>query len=373
VARLRQIQQLVTPVTASPFSLRTLRLRDFRCIEHADLVLHASATVITGGNGAGKTSLLEAIHVLGRGRSFRSPDGRSLVRDGAQAADVVAEIEAGNLGYRLGAHCSSEGLTVSLDGHNDPRLADLARLMPVLALDASATDLIQGAPEIRRRLLDWGLFHVEHGYLEAWRRFRRALNQRNAGLRLGAGSAELTAWDREYLDAAAAVDGARQRYIRRLQPVFQAAVAGLLEFPAEVGYAPGWRADESLADVISAAREGDRAQGMTRFGPHRADLTIQVDSRKAKARSSRGHQKLLGAALVFSQARLVAEARGDRVVLLVDEPEADLDRVHTERLVTSLRDTPAQLVIASIACGEALQALGGAMFHVEHGEVKALL
>lgn len=350
-----------------------MRLRDFRCIAHAELALDPAVTIITGDNGAGKTSLLEAIHILGRGRSFRSPDGRSLIRDGTSVVEIHAEIAIGELGHRIGARLDSEGLAVSLDGACDTRLAELARLMPVLAFDSSATELIHGAPDSRRRLLDWGLFHVEQSYLDSWRRFRRALNQRNAGLRNGSSSGELDAWDQEYLQAATAVNRARQAYARHLQPMFQAVATSLLDVGAELGYAPGWKNEEPLAEVLAAARDGDRVQGVTRFGPHRADLVIEMDARRARSRSSRGQQKLLGAALILSQTMLVARAREDRVILLVDEPEADLDRPHTERLLTVLQQLPAQLVIASISASTALHRLGGTMFHVEHGEVKALL
>jgi DNA replication and repair protein RecF len=335
--------------------------------------LDPAVTIFTGGNGAGKTSLLEAIYVLGRGRSFRSPDGRSLIRDGTESAEISADIIDRGLTRRIGARVARDGLSVFLDGHRDPRLTDLARMMPVLSLDAGTTELVQGSPDNRRRLMDWGLFHVEQNYLEVWRHFRRALSQRNAGLRAAASAAELDAWDREYLEAAAAVDAVRQRYAERLSPVFRATASKLLDTAAEINYMAGWRSEQSLAQVIEEAREGDRAQGVTRFGPHRGDLTIQLDSSRARARSSRGQQKLLGAALILSQARLVAGAREDRVILLVDEPEADLDRTHTGRLVTSLRAAPVQLVVAAIERSDLLGKLGGAMFHVEHGEVKALL
>ena len=356
-----------------PLHLRLVRLRDLRCFEAAELPLHPEITVLTGGNGAGKTTLLEAIHVLGRGRSFRSPEHGSLIRTGAESASVVGWIRQAAADRAIAVDIQPRGLECRLDNDSNARVADLARAMPVQIIDAGAQELIRGAPEARRRLLDWGLFHVEHGYLTAWRRFRRALDQRNAGLRSGVAASELDIWDQELIDTGITVHRLRLEYFQRLGPLFSALAGQLLGVEAEMAYLQGWSLEKDFGEVLREARGGDIAQGLTRSGPHRADLRIDCEAQRARWRSSRGQQKLLGAALVLSQIRLVTEARGDGMILLVDEPEADLDTAHSERFVTALRRLPVQLVVATISTSKLLMELPGSMFHVEHGAVKALL
>jgi DNA replication and repair protein RecF len=355
-----------------PFHLRTIRIRNFRCLEHTELELHPDATVISGGNGAGKTSVLEAIHLLGRGQSFRTADPRTLIRSGAAIAEVGGTFRE-NAGDRaVTVHIAANGLSLELDGGSSAR-ATLARALPLLIMDAGVQELVQGSPEQRRRLLDWGLFHVEHRYLDIWREYRRALQQRNASLRLGSDPAELETWDEALSKAGTAVHELRHAYVLRLLPVFSELVRQLLETPSHITYSRGWPEDRDLREALRASRAADVAQGQTRHGPHRGDVVVELDEERARGRSSRGQQKLLGAALVLGQTRLVAAAREDRVLLLVDEPEVDLDALHAARLITVLRRSPAQLVVAAITGGELLREGGGAMFHVEHGAVKALL
>lgn len=363
------------PATASPRppALRTVRLKDFRCFAEAELPLHPRLTTIVGGNGSGKTSLLESIFVLVHGRSFRSPDPRALIRSGAGAADLSGAFDDGLGERQLGAHVEAGQVALQLDRVPNPRRAELARLVPLQVLDADLHDLIQGGPERRRRLLDWGLFHVEHPYLGHWQRFRRALAQRNASLRAGGDPAELEAWDQEFVTASLAVDELRRVYVQRLLPRFAELAGTALGVEVEGQYRPGWPAGEALDQVLRAARAADLAQAQTRAGPHRADIAVTVRSRTARWHASRGQLKLLGAAVVLSQARLVAEVTRRPVVLLVDEPAADLDAAHLARYADLLRGCPAQLIVAGIEAHPAFFASEGHLFHVEHGAVKALL
>jgi DNA replication and repair protein RecF len=200
------------------------------------------------------------------------------------------------------------------------------------------------------------------------------LAQRNAALRVGAATEEeFEAWEVELADAAGVVHALRESYVGRLAPTFQALASQLVDAQAELSYVRGWSRERPYRQILAQGRGGDAIHGATRFGPHRADLTVDLDSHRARWRASRGQQKLLGAALVLSQAKLVAEARRDRIALLLDEPNADLDSAHLSRYVTVLRALPAQLVIASLEPTKPLRDLAGAVFHVEHGVVKALL
>ena len=158
----------------------------------------AGNNLIFGANASGKTSILEAVGYLGRGRSFRGANTRDLVRHGSDEFLVVGKANTGTRTVSIGVRNSRSGLEVHADGEKRSSAAALAEALPLQIIDPDIHDLVAGGPENRRRYIDWMAFHVEHGYLETWRRFRRALKQRNAALRAGTNSRPLavgiTSW-----------------------------------------------------------------------------------------------------------------------------------------------------------------------------------
>jgi DNA replication and repair protein RecF len=163
--------------------LTLLRVRDLRCLAEAELRPDPRLTLVVGPNGAGKSSLVEAIHVLGYGRSFRGRIRDGLVRSGAPALELYAEWkDAGGQAHRAGLRHGGEKFEARLDGAPAPSLTELCARIAVVTFEPGSHDLIGGGAEHRRRYLDWGLFHVEPEFLPWWRRYARALKQRNAAL-----------------------------------------------------------------------------------------------------------------------------------------------------------------------------------------------
>lgn len=329
--------------------------------------------MFTGANGAGKTSILEAIYFLGRGRSFRVPDNRILVREGQSAAEIGGRVTGQDASSFLGVRIAAGGLDVHIGGQAGCGPADLAAHFGVQAIDAEISGLGQGPPEFRRRLLDWGVFHVEHEFLTTWRHFRRALAQRNAALRDRATDAVLVAWEAELAAAGEAVDAARRAYLAALLPHFQNIGPHLVGTAVSLDYSSGWSDSQSLAEALESSRESDRLVGFTRVGPQRADLRFEIDTMRSRWRASKGQHKLLGASLVLAQAHLAATTEDRRVALVVDEPAADLDGERVAAFMGAVEAAPAQVFLACISARELPLATAGKMFHVEHGSAKALL
>jgi len=355
-----------------------LRVRDFRNIDEARLEPAADLNLILGPNASGKTSMLEALYVLGRGRSFRSADLRELIRRGAPAMQVVATV-AGAGGRRsvLGLQRSPGALLARVAGQPARSLAELAAELPVLLLDAGSHQLIEGGPSQRRRFLDWGVFQTIGGYLESWRRFARALRNRNAALRQGAANALVQAWDVELATTAEAVDGARRSYLQALAEPLAAVGSALLEDTRiSLDYRRGWPEGAALGAQLAAALAQDRRQGHTRLGPQRAELKVLVDGRRAVEQVSRGQQKLLAAALVIAQAVVYQSRRGGVCVLLVDDFPAELDRSNAERLLQALVASGAQLFVTTIELGElgeSILAQPGKTFRMGAGSLRKVL
>ncbi|MBL8224404.1 MAG: DNA replication/repair protein RecF [Chromatiales bacterium] len=353
-------------------TLASLRLTDFRAFEGARLALSASANVLAGGNAAGKTSLLEAIFLLGRGQSFRSARLDSLIRHGAGSLTAFVELRPGSTAQRVGIEVErGSGTTCRVDGSAATR-SELATALPVQLLDPVSQELVRGPPEERRRFLDWGVFHVEQGFLESWQRYRRALDQRNAALRAG-DWASVSAWDEPLATAGVGVDLLRRRAVAQLLPGVQRLSDQLLGQPAEVDYHPGWPEGVDLRQALQDSVARDRQMAGTQVGPHRADLKLRLGGRMARPTVSRGQEKLLAAALSLAQTEQVSAKLGRRVVLLVDEPAADLDQVHLGRLLGALAGAPAQLFITTLDGTRLELPTQATVFHVEHGVVRCLV
>ena len=347
-------------------ALSRVRIANVRCLRDVELELDPKRSFIFGPNGAGKTSLLEALFLLGRGRSFRTRQLRRLVRHGDHELAVYGEVTSEGRQHRLGVAVREGRLEKKINGQEASGMAALAEALPVYAIHPGIHALVEGGPSERRRFLDWGVFHVEQGYLEAWKRYRRVLSQRNAALKTRLGSGELRAWDAALVESGIAVDLSRKAYVARLATSVEQLSRQLLQQAMQLEYRSGWRAERSFADALAEGEAGDRTSGTTEAGPHRAELVLKLEGRRLQDEASRGQQKLAAAALVLGQVALDPSA----AVLLIDDPGAELDAAALERLTAVLDGLGAQLVVTGLSPPP--RTAGYPVFHVERGDVQAL-
>jgi DNA replication and repair protein RecF len=334
----------------------SLDIAGFRNLRQVSLNCAPGLNLLIGPNASGKTSVLEALYVLGRGRSFRARQPRELIQTGATAFRVVAMMADGD-GRRapVGIERDARELTARIGGAPTRSLAELARRAPVLLLNPDSHRLLEDGPRQRRRFMDWGLFHADPGFLDAWRRYDIALRHRNAALRSGAADRVVDAWDGELAVAAARLDPLRESFCKALGSVLRPlAEATLGEGAVEVDYRRGWPLEpfkHDFAAWLRAGRAQDRQQGHTRFGPHRADFTPRVAGRPPAEALSRGQQKLLVIALVLAQAELYRRRAGDACILLIDDLPAELDPDNRARVTRALAGLDAQLFATAIEPG----------------------
>jgi DNA replication and repair protein RecF len=353
-------------------SLAELRLEDLRCLPTAHLALHPRLNLITGANGSGKTSLLEAIYLLGRGRSFRSRHTEQLIRHAAPRLRVFGRVDtSANVSHGIGVGCSrQQGVEARIDGRVVISLAELSEVFPVQAIDPGIHRLVEEGPVQRRRWLDWAVFHVEPDFVRHWQGYNRALRQRNAALKCGA---DPGLWDGELVRLGELLTASRARQIEALQSYWSTAIRDLDAVPASLGYFQGWSREQDLARALTAHILADRERGSTTYGPHRFDVLLRVEGRPARDLVSRGQQKLLGAAMALTMARYVAEAAGRAPTLLLDDPAAELDRAHTEGLLAAVGRMGGQLVVTALRPEDTPLGTPDRVFHVEHNEVKTAI
>lgn len=353
--------------------LQSIRVDDVRCIASAELELDPNLTLITGPNGAGKSTLLEAIFLLGRGRSFRTTQLETVVRQGAERLRVVGAVVDGPRSFTIGIESDHGSVTARIGGTPATTLAELATALPVQVIDPGVHKLIEEGPDGRRRYLDWGVFHVEHAYLNHWQRFQRVLKQRNAALRTDATDEMLDAFDVEFAAAGEVLSAARQGYAAGLLPHVTLACQRLLDEAVGFRYVQGWPEGVSLEEALAIARVRDRRRRASTVGPHRGDLVVERQLGPARTTVSRGQQKLIAIGLVLGQLQMHREAQDLRAALLLDDPAAELDSGRLMLLVDEVRRLPAQLVMTSLTKGADLLGKPGRMFHVEQGVVTRML
>ena len=341
--------------------------RDFRCLENIQFEADPGFNLIYGPNASGKTSILEALAYLGRGKSFRGASVTNLVRHGEREFVLFGRVEDGGRSSNVGVRNSAAGLEVRVDGVSGGGAAELASALPLQIIDPNVHDLVAGAPEQRRRYLDWVAFHVEHGYLATWRRFRRALKQRNAALKSGQAAATIRGWNAEFVELATQIDAGRRLALEVATDALKEAGQDMLGSEVRFEYRPGWKQEQQLLEALEAGIERDLQQGSTQAGPHRADLRLIYDERQARKLVSRGQQKLLACAMVLAATETAQAALEKPLLLLLDDPAAELDEDSLGRLMGRVANLGCQVIATSLQPEIGVFTTQAAMFHVEHG------
>jgi DNA replication and repair protein RecF len=350
-------------------TLARLEIDEFRCVERARLRFDPHYNLFVGPNASGKTSLLEAIFFLGRGRSFRTRRLDRLVRQGHDAFRLVGWVEGAGRSTVLGIGGSRQATEIRIGGAPAGSAAELASHFPPQIIDPEIHKLLEEGPQRRRRFLDWGVFHVEPTFMEAWQRYHRALRQRNASLKPGTDPRASSVWDPELVAAGGRLDEMRRGYLALLGPKLADYGRRLLGLDVTLAYQAGWAQGESFAEALARSADRDRRYGVTHVGVHRGDVSVRVEGHLARERVSRGQQKLLAAALTLAQLAIQEARVPGSGALLLDDPAAELDGQRLELLLGLVRELDVQLFVTALRPD--LPGLGapGRMFHVEQGRI----
>lgn len=280
---------------------------------------------MVGRNGAGKTTFLEAMSLVGFGRSFSPAQTRDVVREGSQSAHVNATIEyEEQKSLEIRVEKSVEGTKITINGAVARSASELVQRVPIILLNSKVPDILISTPHSRRVLLDRVLFHVEPSYVQLWRNYRLALGQRNSVIRGAKDRRLVRFWTEQLAQNGEKIDARRREVVDSLNESLNDSILG-----AEIGvlrlkYLSGWQG-VSFEEELERGWTRDLELGYTRVGAHRADIRLILGQRDVTQRLSRGQLKVVSSEIVLGLGNFIKRKKSVWPVIMVDDIQAELD------------------------------------------------
>ena len=368
--------------------IEKLKVTNVRNLKAVELEPSQRFNFLEGLNGSGKTSLLESVYLLTLGRSFRTPKIKHVISKTAEECTVFSVICTDTFVRDNRESTISEGNCISvglekgrsnktalrINGKNQSSFASLSKMAPVVVIAPEIDNLVDCQPDGRRKMLDWGVFHVEHRFHDIWKVVQRSLKQRNAVLRNGIKDQEsLFSWSSILSDASEELNGLRQKYFLELLPYITVKFKYFgLDSDYSLSYYQGWKEGEKYHDILANSIKRDMERGYTSSGPHRADIKVLAAGDLAKDICSRGQKKLISIAIRMAQIEMLFQKEGKKCVVLLDDLNAELDIFNKKLVCDTLLETQSQVFVTCINCTDVYQYIPKdikKMFHVERGKI----
>ena len=353
--------------------MEEIEIADLRNLRHVRTDLSPGLNLFAGRNAQGKTSLLEAVGVLARGRSFRTEDVRSLIRTGASALRARGRTRDQARATALEVEISAQGRRLRLDGREVPPRTYQGRL-EVIVYSTERLKVIRGPMRERRQYLDRGAAALWPAYRQALREYERVVQQRNALLEAGGAGQE--AWDERLIVLGACLRQRRGAYVARLRDGLTRAFrpqgedyAVSLQPAPSAGGEPGEQ--RRLADELTQRARDERHARRTLVGPHRDQVALTVDGTDAALHASSGQCRSLLLALSLATLEVYQAEQGSPAVALLDDLDSELDEERAASLCEEVaRRGQALVTTAHRGWAQRMRGLGR-VFDVEQGEVRA--
>lgn len=349
-------------------------IRQFRNINSADLRFNPKINLISGANGSGKTSLLEAICFLGLGRSFRTHLTSRVISHDFKEFTLYGEINQQHLNIPIGLQKSKKGDSLlKINGSVCKKLASLTQQLPLQLITPESYTLLTGSPKNRRAFLDWGVFYHDPLFYHNWARIKRLLKQRNAALKQCSTYNELQVWDNELCLLSDEISAQRQSYFDLLIPLIEKTLADFLpdlKVNSQLFY--GWdKNNKTLKNYLVDNFDRDKQLGYTTAGPQKADIRFKIKGLPVSDVLSRGQLKLFVYALRLAQGIFLNAVNHKQCIFLIDDFSSELDQSKQQILAKYILNSEAQLFITVIekSSVETLFGTERTVFHVEHGKI----
>lgn len=334
-----------------PHRALELEIVGFRNISRLELELAPKLNILSGDNGQGKTSVLEALYLLSTSRSFRTERLREVQQDGTQVTRVRARFLEGDVERVQRAMFANGRRSLFIDDKAPERLSAYAVRTPVVVFHPGDLELVGGPAALRRRLLDRIALFVDPASTETRLRYQKAQKERQAVLiQRGIRAPELDAFEhlmaRYGLEVKEARAQATAGLTRALMPAFGRMAA--IDLQLSLAYLPGGANDAMTFKLeLERRREGDRRRGSSSYGPGRDDLELSINGRSARRHASQGQQRVLALALKVAELSCIRDARGLEPLLLLDDVSSELDPTRVGAVYDFIRASESQVFVTT--------------------------
>lgn len=319
--------------------LNNIKLYNFRNFCEYTTDFSTRINVITGNNGVGKTSILEAVYMLSTGRSFRAKDLVNIIKHHTNELVLNAELYNNNQ-ISIKKSSISQG-QVYINQQACKRSSDLNSLLPTQLIYQDLFELMDASSQLRRNIIDWGVFHVEPDFADWCREYNRVLKQRNRLLSESRLFGDHKPWLQILVNLSEKIHLARSRYFDDLEKLFTDILSELLndKVVCKLYYNKGWNSD--LMEELTFQFQRDRQLGYTKLGSHNADLVFETDSLKSKYTLSRGQKKIILFVLKMAQYKL----SNKQMIILLDDIFSELDSYFSDLIINYLRNNTQQVIL----------------------------
>ncbi len=355
--------------------IKNITLQSCRSIQSASLNLTPDFNIIVGPNASGKTSLLEALNILSKGRSFRTSHIDEVISEGSSTILVSASTVFGkdsNTTSQIGIEKNRHKTKIRINKQDVYTQAELSSYLPITVIHPNSIDLITGSPAVRRSFLDWIAFYIFPDFLSKWKKYQHILRQRNICLKSPKHAYSLEKWTIELVQLQPELIQYRQQVLQLLQPIVDEISKSLLknikiDLELKTGFPKDLELDtESLLSYYKDKQNYEMKVKRTTAGSHRADFNILMNSSPAVESASRGQLKLLAICLLLSQSNSISKTDTGEGILLIDDLAAELDSENREILLNYLSMINKQIIITSTN-NINISGITSKVFHVKHG------
>ena len=353
-----------------------LQIENVRNLTHIRLQPTPQLNILVGPNASGKTSVLEAIYLLSRARSFRTSRISEVIQHNKQSLMVTSGLRYPKAGLvNTGIEKGAGSTIMHFNGENIKKISIQARNIPLILIAPDVDNLLLGTPKQRRHWLDWAMFHVEPAYLENWRDYHKALRCRNTLLKNSSQRSDsISGWEQVMTETGDRITAQRQRFIKIIAEKLQSVADGLLPFNSRVELYQGWQDGKSLLACLEQYRHEDRHVGYTRHGIHCSDIRFFTEERQIASVCSRGQIKLFLILLLVSLAQTIETISGNKPIYLLDDYRAEVDGIAGNSIMDLMRKQQAQVFFTTTEFEQPNSGFNDTkMFHVERdGLVKVV-
>jgi len=355
--------------------LLTLHIENLRIFKNVFIDLCPNLNFFCGGNGSGKSSLVEAITILTRGKSYRTKNLTSAINYDEKYFRVMGRIHLDSASPHIGVEKTFNHLKIRLNEQSITSLSKIAEILPVQVIDSENTRLVQSTPVFKRNFLNWGCFHVDSVYKDSWVTYNKIHKQINSSLKKKDLDL-LRSWYPSLINAANYLHQRRLDHFNKLDFYLNNYYNSWFgNRYLSVVYKKGWSEHNDFQQSLYASERQNLFNEVLIVGPHRANFIINIEGRDASMILSKGQQKMLAFALLLCQVKILISDTGAKPIVLIDDLASELDMKNISLVLGDIVNMKVQSVVTSINTStikKSIDCSDAGFFEVQSGDVRLI-